>query len=241
MSVDPTGQSDRPASTADRADGDEAPGLPLRAALVFAAPGRLFDALRERPAWIGMLVLVVALSVLTAYLIPEEAYVQAFLDQAPPDAPEEVARQQAELFYGLRYLFAVLAPPVIVAVIAGLLLFVFNVVLGGEAGFGQLFSASVHAFLVPVVGGLLTVPIIRATGDVQTALSLHLLVPGLEEGFLHRLLRGMNVFSLWACGLLGVAVDRLYPDREVGAAVGIVLGLYLAWKLAGAVVGGFAT
>lgn len=224
----------------DEAGRTETPGLAARAAYVFMAPGRLFDALRESPAWLGMLVLVVVLSVVGAYLIPEEAYVQAFLSQAPPDAPEEAVRQQAQAFYGLRYVFSVLAPPVVVVIVAGALLFVFNVILGGRAGFGQLFSASTHAFLIPAVGGLLTIPIIRATGDVQSSLSLHLLVPGLDEGFLHRLLSGMNVFSLWACVVLGIAVSRLYPEREVGGAVGWVLGLYLAWKLAGAAVGSIA-
>ncbi len=238
---EPTDRGTGPSGTGtdETADG-EAPSLATRATLVFAAPGRLFDALRENPAWIGMLALVVALSMLSAFLVPQEAYVEAFLSQAPPDAPEEAVRDQAELFFRLRYPIAVVAPLVIVTVVAGVLLFVFNVILAGRASFTQLFSGSAHAFLIPAVGGLLTIPIIRATGDVQSTLALHLLVPWLEEGFLFRLLQGMNVFSLWACVVLGIGMSRLYPEREPGGAVATVLGLYLAWKLAGAVLGGLA-
>jgi len=219
----------------------EAPSLPARATLTFAAPGRLGEALRERPAWLDVLLLLVGLSVLSAALIPEEVYVDAFLSQAPPDAPEEAVRQQAELFFGLRWVFAVLAPPLVVAVIAGVSLFVFNVVLGGAASFRQLFSLAAHAFLIPTVGALLTIPIIRATGDLESSLSLHLLVPGLDEGFLYRLLRGTSVFSLWACVVLGVGVERLYEGRSLRFAVGTYLVLYGAWKVLAALVGGLGS
>lgn len=214
------------------------PALPVRAGLVFTAPGRLFDELRERPAWIDVLLLIVGLSLVGTFFIPKEAYLATFLGQAPADAPAEAVQQQAEFFYGLRYVFAAVAPPVVVTIIAGFLLFVFNVILGGEARFIQLFSATAHAFLITSVGGLLTIPIIRATGDLQSALSLNLLLPGLEEGFLYRLLHGMNVFGLWTAVVLGIAVSRLYPKREAGGAIGTVLGLYLAVKLLGALMGG---
>lgn len=216
----------------------DAPSLPVRAAWVFGAPARLAESLRERPSWIDGLLLLVALSVLSAFLVPEEVYLEAFASQAPADAPDEAVRQQAELFYGLRFVFAVLAPPVVVTVIAGVILFVFNVVLGGRATFGQLFSLSTHAFLIPTVGGLLTIPIIRATGDLQSTLSLHLLVPDLGEGFVRRLLMGTNVFSLWACVVLGIGIERLYDERGVRGAVGTILGLYLGWKVLAAVAGG---
>ena len=219
----------------------DGPGLPARAAWTFAAPGRLAESLGERPAWIDATLALVALSVLSAFLIPQEVYVQAFASQAPADAPSEAVRQQAELFYGLRFVFAVLAPPLVVAIIAGVSLFVFNVILGGRATFRQLFALSAHAFLIPTVGGLLTIPIIRATGDLQSSLSLHLLVPGLEEGFLHRLLQGTNVFSLWACVVLGIGVERLYDERGLRGAVGTFLGLYLAWKVLAALAGGLAS
>lgn len=219
----------------------EAPALPTRAALTFAAPGRLAASLRDRPAWLDVLLLLVGLSVLSAALIPEEIYIDAFLSQAPPDAPEEAVRRQAELFFGLRWVFAVLAPPVVVAIIAGLSLFVFNVVLGGAASFRQLFALSAHAFLIPTVGALLTLPIIRATGDLESSLSLHLLVPGLDEGFFFRLLRGTSVFSLWACVVLGVGVERLYEGRTLRVAIGTYLLLYAAWKVLAAAAGGLAS
>lgn len=214
------------------------PGLPTRAMLVFAAPARLFDALREEPRWIGMMLVVVALSLLSALLIPEDVYVQAFLDQAPAEAPAEAVRQQADLFYGLRYAFAALGPPLVVLVIAGFLLFVFNVILGGEASFSPLFSATTHAFLIPALGGLLTVPVINATGDLNSALALHLLVPGLGEGFLLRFLQGLNVFGLWASAVLGIAVARLDPARELRGAAGTVLGFYVGLKAVFALLGG---
>lgn len=228
----------------DEAEQTETPGLAARAAYVFMAPGRLFDALRTSPAWLGMLVLVVVLSLVGGFLIPQEVWVDSLLAQLPTDAPPEAvesARGRAEALYGLRFVFSLLFPVATIVFVAGLLLFLYNVVLGGEARFGQLFSATTHAFLVVAVGGLITVPIIRASGDIEAAFALHLLVPGLDdEGFLFRVLKGITVFGVWTSVLLGIAVSRIYRRREAGAAIATVLGLYLAMKLAGAVLGGIA-
>lgn len=217
------------------------PGLPslaVRAVRVFVAPGELFDRLRDRPAWLGAMLLVVGLSLASSLLVPEQLFRDAFMAGLPEGTDPSQVQGQMEFFLTFRHVLSAVLPPVVMVLLAGVLLFVFNLLFGGEAGFRQLLSATAHAMLIPTVGGLITVPIMQATGDVQTAMALHLLVPGLDEGYLYRLLHGLNVFSLWAGVVLAVAVSRIYPSRTVGGAAATILGVYVAMKAVFAIFGG---
>lgn len=216
----------------------ELPNLAVRAVQVFVAPAQLFDRLRERPAWLGAILLVAALSAAGSLLVPTELFREVFVASLPEGTDPAEVEGQLEFFLTLRHVLSAVIPPLVVVLVAGLLLFVFNLLFGGQAGFRQLLSASGHGMLISAVGGLLTVPVMRATGDVETAMALHLLVPGLTEGYLYRFLHGLNVFSLWTAVVLAVAVSRIYPSRSVTGAAATVVGLYVAMKAAFALFGG---
>lgn len=224
-------------ATAGRAE-EPLPNLAVRVWELLVSPGRLFERLRERPAWIGALGLVVGVAVVSTWLMPEELLRSAVTANMPADASPDQVETAAGFARISGYVGSVIGPPLTVAAVAGLLIFVFNVVLGGAARFRQLFSVTAHAMMLPTLGGLLVLPLMIESGDPQTALALHLLVPGLEEGFLYRFLHGLNVFGLWTAVLLGLAVDRLYPRRSFRASAAVVLGLYLATKVLWALLGG---
>lgn len=223
----------------DAGEGTVLPSLPKRALQVFVAPGELFDRLRERPVWLDAMVLVAALSVAYTLLIPEEMLREAMMQQAPEGAGSEQVDQMTGWLSWFRIIAAVVGPLFGAAVVAGVSHLVFTLVLGGRSTYRQLFSAAAHMMLVPTVGTLLTLPLILSTGDMQTSLSLHLLVPGLETGsYAFRLLRGLNVFGLAGATVMGIAVGRLYRDRSTGAAVSVMVALYVAFVAVGALMGG---
>lgn len=219
--------SDPPSTTeAADAEGVPLPGLPARIVQVFVSPAALFDRLKERPVWIGMMLLLVAVSVVSSFLVPEEVMRELVRTQLPADAGEAQIDQAVGFARVWGRVMAVVGTPVTVAVIAGILILVYNVLLGGDGRYGQLFSATTHAFAIYTVGGLLTLALIVSRGEMTT-LSLNLLIPGLEEGFLFRLLRGINFFSLWTAAVLGIAVSRIYPKRSAGAATVLLIVLYV--------------
>ncbi|MFW6193649.1 MAG: YIP1 family protein [Gemmatimonadota bacterium] len=237
-----TDRSSDPGAGPEPAAGGDLPALPTRVAQLFVSPAKLFDGLRERPAWLGALGLLVVIGGIAAFLFPTELMEQAMLDQAPPDAtPEQIEQMEqiASTAAWTKYL-GVLYWVFAAAVVPGLLITIYNFALGGTASYRQLFASTVHALLIPAIGGLVTLPLILQTGDIQTALGLHLLVPGIAtDTFLYRLLQGLNVFGLWCCVVLGVAVSRIYPKRTAGSAAMVLLGAYAVFKALAALAGGF--
>jgi hypothetical protein len=221
-------------------DGEEGPrdlpNLGVRVLKLFVSPGELFEDLRENPAWLGALLLAVALGFLVIFLIPEEIYRSFLMEQAPPDVPADALEQQLDMQMGFRFVGPALFIPLGGVITAGILLFLYNLILGGDGSFRQLFAATSHALIIPQVGGLLTVPLQIGTGEFETSLGLHLLAPGLDPGFLQFFLQGLNVFVLWSAVVLGIAVSRIYRRQSAGSAVTVVVGMYVAFALAGAAV-----
>lgn len=208
---------------------EELPSLPVRAAQVFVAPGRLFDRLRRDPAWVGMLVLLVVLSLASTYLMPEELLEQVVRGQMAAGATEADVQRALDVSRPLGYAAAVLGPPVVTAAVAGFLYFTYTLVLGGEGEFRQVFSVSVHAWLIPTVGALALLPLMVATGDAEVRLALHLAVPGLDDDtYLHSFLRRLNVFGLWAAAVLGIGASRLYERRAALGSAAFLAAAYVA-------------
>lgn len=233
-------------SSATSPDGS-IPSLPVRIAQVFASPARLFDALRERPAWVGavvgLIVVGAAAQLVSPLLIPEEVRRAMIENQMiAPGTDPAAAEQQIAWWLDAAPMVgagaAVVITPLITALIAGLLLLAFNVILGGEATFRQLFSACAHGLYVNLAGGLV-VMVLMMLGSEAPILSPGLFLPEVE-GFIGRFLNGINVFAVWTCGVLGVAASRIYPGRSVAAGTVYLLTLYLLLTAVGAAAAGLA-
>lgn len=218
-------------------NGAKLPNLAVRSYQLFVAPGRLFDRLRERPAWLGALLASIGLGLLAVWLLPVELVEDFFRSRLPAEAPAEVAERQVQAQVRLRWINPVLGTLIGSLIAAGLLLFVFNPILGGSARFKQIFAATAHAMIIPAVGGLLTVPLQRATGDFETMLALHLLVPDLDPGFLLFFLQGMSLFGLWAAVVLGIGMGRIYDEVSESTGVSTVVTLFVLLVAAGAGLG----
>jgi len=218
------------------------PNLGVRVVQLFTSPAELFDHLRRRPEWLGAILLVIAISILYQILTPAELLHEVILKGLPPDATAEAiaaAQKGAAFFEKFRYVLAVVMPWPIFAAIAGLLVVLYTFLLGGEGTFRQAFAAISHVSLIPAIGSLLTLPLALAKHDLQLSLSLHLLAPGLDPGtYFYRVLAGLNVFGLWATVVLGIAVSRIYPKRSAAGSAILLLCVYVALKLLGALAGG---
>ncbi|MDE2945106.1 MAG: YIP1 family protein [Gemmatimonadota bacterium] len=213
------------------------PSLPVRIVQVFVSPAKLFDALRQRPAWmgavLGLIGLSIALQFLTPVVVPEEILRRAAEDRIadfiPAGTDPAVLEQQvdAAVSPGAVGIIAgaIIATPIILSLIAGLLLIAFNVIMGGEASFKQLLGAAAHALYVYTAGSIVSIVLLAAGAEI-TILSPGLFLPEIE-GFIGRFLNGINIFSVWTCGVLGVAVSRFYPGRSVAAGTTYLLALYL--------------
>ena len=213
------------------ATGVRGPGpLPARLVRTLVAPGALAEELRREPRWLGPLLLGGVLVAAATALIPAEFWAdmlrrQMLASSRPlPEGfdPEAMGRLQrtvglvtGAVFW---FLWAFAA--------AGVVTFLFGFVLGDDGRYVHYLSVVAHAFVIPALGALLTVPLRRAAGDPTLSLNLGLFVP-LEDGYLAAFLGMLEIFFLWAWVVVGIGAARIDPRRGSGSALVLVLAVAL--------------
>lgn len=226
--MDTTGTSEQPPLPAPEGI-RAAPGLPRRLLLVFVAPGAVFARLREDPVTFATLMVGAALVAASNLLIPLEIWEGAVREQlleAGQDFPDDLGTV-AQVGRIAAVLGAFVAWPLFTLAAAGAYLALFVFGMGYEGRYRQYLSVVAHALLVPAVGALLMVPLRIVTEDPQFSLTVGLLAPFGEEGFLPAFLGLLDLFNLWAWALVGIGAATLDGRRGAGTAAAAAVGLAL--------------
>lgn len=211
--------------------------LPRRLVGVFLSPAQVFDSLRERPSWVVPLLVYIAIGLVATLLIPE-SLIREMVESQMAERGEMTQEQMdaaVKVAGAFRFAGPLLWPIVQALAISGIFFLVFNLFTGADARFVHYLAGTTHALLIQALGAAVTTPLILVRQDLETRLSLALLAPGLESGFVYNLLNGIAIFGIWTAVVLGIAGSRLSRRVAAGPAVGIVLGLYGVWVLVSAV------
>jgi hypothetical protein len=217
------------------------PPLHRRVLDTFVSPGRLFASFGESPPWAATLAIAVILAAAAVLLIPEQIFVDQMENAVNRRGqPVEITSDPATVAKFGRIMGAVgalIVQPVFTFALAGALTLVFSVLLGGRARYPQHLAVLSHALLISTAGALLALGLSAAFGQ-SVHFSLALLAPFLEEGtYLHRVLEGIDVFTLWMVAVVALGVSIVDGRSWTGVAA-VLLGAYLALGLLFAAFGG---
>jgi hypothetical protein len=207
--------------------------LPRRAIDTFVAPGRLFEYFRERTPWGGPLVVAIVAGMAVVLAVPQELYVEASREAMRQAAESGVQVPDPETMAGFARIAGAAAiifmTPITAFAGAGLLFLLFSVLGGGSPRYVQYLAVTTHAMLITAFGSLLTLPVQILSRDLTARLSVGLLVPGLEPGtFVHNLLNGLDVFSLWSVVVAALGVSVLNARIAWGTAAAVLVGMLVA-------------
>src|SRR4029077_116453 len=175
-------------------------GLFARIVGVFVSPRATFADVAARPRALG--VLVIGLAVVgqgICALLSTEVGQQEWLDQQVQQReafgqtiPDEQYRGMERIAPYVGYIAAagyVIVIPIFLAILSGILLGVFNALLGGDASFKQVFAIVSHAGLITVLQTVFVMPLDYIRETLSSPTTLGVFVPFLDEkSFLSHLL-----------------------------------------------------
>jgi hypothetical protein len=206
--------------------------LPRRVVQTFIAPATLFRHFGGAAPWIGPLLISVAVAALVVVLAPTESFV-AMLDGATDrrgnpvtltSSAEEIARTGR--VYGV--LVTLVRQTLAAFVAAGILTVLFSTLLRGEGRFRQYLAITTHVLLITALGSLVALALAGALGAEMTGVTPALLLPSPDPLIvIHRVLAGVDLFTLWALAVAGLGVSVVSPGRSWSSAAGILVGAYL--------------
>lgn len=214
---------------------------------IFLAPGKVFPRLKEKPAWLVplfiILVVGVLIAVLTVVLTRDVAMTQqeeALRERGMTE--DQIAQTRAFMKGPGPAIIGGIGALVIMTGVLLLFSLIVNVLippLGGTGGFSKVFSVITHASLVRVPGDIIRFVLMLGTKSIYATTSLAAFAPGLDKtGALYRLLSQLDLFVLWEMILIatGIAVTN---DLKKNNAYYLVFGIWLFTILLGVLLGGF--
>jgi hypothetical protein len=214
-------------------------GLVARIVGVIFSPRETYAGIAAHPRVLGALavVLLVTVGASTAFLFTEvgknalfdqqistmESFGMRITDQMYDRMEEQL--QWSPYFAGASSL---LFFPVTSAAVAGLLLGVFNAIMGGDASFKQVYAIVVHSGLLVALQQLFVVPLNYARESMSSPTTLAVFFPFLEESsFPAMLLGGIDLFFIWLIVNLAIGIGVLYK-RQTAPIAATMFGIYVS-------------
>jgi hypothetical protein len=121
--------------------------------------------------------------------------------------------------------------PLICALVAGIMLLIFNVVMGSDATFKQAYAIVAHSQVLLVVQQMFILPLNYLRETMASGTTLAVFMPMLnEKAFLARFLGWIDLFRIWWLVSLAIGAAMLYK-RKSGPIAWTLIGLYVLFAL----------
>ena len=224
-----------PQTVVPAVSGTAAKGFPARILGVIFTPRAAYADVAARPAWLGALLVVLVLTGGSTFaFLSTEIGKNAMLDQQRQTMESfgvklnEQAMQRMEEGAARAPYFAVISQavflPVAALAVAGIMLAVFNAVLGGDARFKQVFAVVVFSGVILALGAIFVLPLDYARETMSSPTTLSVFLPFLEENsFLARFLGSIDLIRVWWFVSLSIGLAVLYRRRTGPIAVTLLV------------------
>ena len=210
------------------------PGLFARLVGVIVSPRATYAAVVARPRVLGaLLVTIVIMAVAEGIFFATPTGQEVLLDQQVKtieafgvNITDEMYTQMESRVAYAPYTTAVSLLfffPILYAILAGIILGIFGMLMGGAGTFKQVFAILAHGGAITALQVLVSMPLSYVTGRLA-GFTLDALVPTLEEtSFLTRFLGGLDLFWMWWCLSIAIGVGVLFKRRTGGIATTFLL------------------
>lgn len=210
-------------------DSDEValPSLPARLLQVFHSPGRLMEALAQRPRWVGPMLISAVLVGLSVALVPTELFIET-QRRAALERGAELPQMGDEALRFMRVVIpatSVLATILFSFVFAGVYTVIFAFLLGDEGRYKQYLATVTHAWFIAAVLGLLVTPLRIATENPQYTLNLASFFFFLPDGYLYNVLRALDLTQIWSTLVIAQGAHAIDVRRSFTSAAVISLSV----------------
>ncbi|MFB3852968.1 MAG: YIP1 family protein [Vicinamibacterales bacterium] len=219
-------------TTRGQAPADTNAGILSRLIGVIVAPRQTFAGVVSKPKWLGMLLLVLAVSGGANFaFLSTEVGQQAMLDQQVRQT-EAFGMQVSDEAYAsmertlplMKYFTlggTLVMVPLITFATAGILFGVFTA-LGGDATFRQALAVVTNSQAISVLGALFITPLNYFRESMSSATNLAVFFPMLDEGsFLARFFGMIDLFLVWWVIVLAIGLSVLYRRKTGPIAAGL--------------------
>ena len=195
---------------------------------VFMSPGETFEDVKKSPRWVAPFILVLVFTLIFTMII------------LPISMPEQMAKQRVKLAdrgmteaqidqaveTGMRFakiggpISAIVGTSAVIALIAAILLFFGNILLGGGCRFVDMWSLVIYSYYVPLLGMLIKLPLIMSKQTIDVPLGLGTFIePGTT--FFYHVMKSVEIFSVWQFVVMAIGFAVFYRFSKSKAFIAV--------------------
>ena len=206
---------------------------------IFFEPRKVFESLKIKPTWLVPVIIVAVLGMgffyyTFPYIMNEQVQNIRDNDRIPEEHKERIIERIREAEHPPIRQMAIAPAGTLISlvIVAAVLFFVFNVLMGGDSGFRRVFSVYCYSSLIAIPAIIVKFPLVMMKGNinVQTSLAL-LLSPDAKGGFLYSVLSSFDIFTLWQVILVSMGLGVMYKFSTKKALTAVVV-LWIIWIFA---------
>lgn len=221
-------------SSDSRWDEPHIDALPVRLANLFFSPGKVMAQLAEQPKWLGVLLLTTLISAITAALVPAELIFETVRQQMIAQGVDVSGFGEAQM-NAFRYgripgaiIFALLLQFVMAAIYSVLFIFI----LGDDGRFTQYLAAVSHGWFIPVLIGVLLLPLVIQTGNLELRLTVDVFIAGFfEPGFVRNVAKQLDLTVIWSILVIAQGAHAIDRRRSYSSAATIMLVIFFLYAV----------
>jgi hypothetical protein len=206
------------------------------AGVVFS-PRETFAVVAARPRWLGVMGITLAVVAAAYYVIFSSPELQdniinqqiRAMEANGPVSDAQIATVERfisamPMVYGVgMFIFG----PIVNVIIAGILLWIFSMLMGGNGTFKQVFAVLAHSGVVSMLAAIFAAALILAgvppSGVRPPGANLGVFVPMLEEtSFVAVMLTSIDLILVWWLITLATGLAVLYKRRTGGIATALI-------------------
>lgn len=207
--------------------------------LIFTSPSRVFKNLAHYPTWLAPTILMLVLALVSGYLMRDlgmQAQKERIMQsERIPEERKELILDRMDEQSGSPIQIVMMVVGIIVyifasyAIVAGLLLFTGNVILGGSSSFKHMLSVYAWGSLVGIPEAIIKVPLALAKNSIHVYTSLAILFDTSEaETTLFKIANAVDIFAIWRVALWAIGFGIVYKFSQ-GKSYGAIIIWYVIW------------
>ena len=210
---------------------------------IFTDPGKTYEAVNKKPSWIVPLILmIVTIAAIQFFILDISLADRIKIMEARGMDPAQMDMAQQQMQGPMKYLGFVFGPLFVALswmVIAGVLLFAGNVIMGGQAKFKPVLAVVAWSYPISLLGGILKTFLIiskETTLGITTSLAAFLPAPdiGTSGSMLYKILSKFDIFTIWQVVLWAIGLSVVYKvsTKKSGTVVGVEWGVWVILSVA---------
>ncbi len=211
---------------------------------IFWEPSKTFKAISEKVTAVDIIIPLLLVTIVSWVTIPYVTPIAINEQKSKVEQSDRFSEEQKEAMLermdGGNKVIGYIATPVTVIILSVLLAlvlwFVGNFILGGDRKFMEMWAVAAFAGLIDMVASIVKVPLMVQKGTLNIYTSLAIFME--ESGsFLFRFMKNIDVFSLWKIIILAIGLSVLYK-KKLTTPLTILIVLWLIYCLGAAALAG---